>query len=86
MHVEKTQTGTVKATVSRGTGKVLDDVRITPSANGGYSLQASYRETEKSRRGGVMASPSGWRPPETFVFTDFESLVAGLRKCLRGKA
>ena len=79
--VETTATGNVTATVSRGHGKVIDDVRITPSANGGYAVQASYRETEKKRKGGMLDAPMGWSRPETFTYESFDALVKGLKKC-----
>ena len=74
--------GNATATVSRGSGKAIDDVRITPSVNGGYSVQASYRQTEKKRKGGgVMDAPTGWMRPETFTYESFDALVKGLKHC-----
>ena len=79
--VETTASGNVTATVPRGSGKAIDDVRITPSANGGYAVQASYRDTGKKRKGGMIDSPMGWMRPETFTYESFDALVKGLKQC-----
>ena len=79
--VETTATGNVTATVSRGSGKALEDVSIKPSKNGGFVMSASYRETEKKKKGGMLCCPSGWTPPETYTYESFDSLVTGLKKC-----
>lgn len=85
VHVEKTEFG-VKGTASRsdayGSGKTLETVRITPSKNGGYSVEASYRRKQKAARGSTSPYPSDYyMPPDTLTYESFDNLVAGLKKC-----
>lgn len=87
--VEKTESG-VKGTASRsevyGTGKKLEDIRLTPAANGGFSAAVSYKRTEKKAKGGMSPFSDSYMPPETHVYGTFDDLVKGLRQCFGVKA
>lgn len=80
--VETTDDGYTKATVKRDGGKVIDDITVRPSANGGFIMTESYRRTREGKR--AMSQPD-WMPPDPpKTFDSFEALSAEMKKCLGG--
>jgi hypothetical protein len=64
---------TRKRNPSSNVKMVTRDVRITPSENGGFSVECSKKPEDKND--GDLA----YQPPKTFVFESFDSMVDYLR-------